>query len=208
MSLADLLLAEHSRAQTDRIIAWVGQSQARFDELFTFFAGDDQTLAQRAGWALSYLVIAKPGFISRHWKRLLQNLEPLESTKRNRENGSTKGLIGGPLTNEPLAAKTSTRHPAIKRNTLRLLQHVTIPSKYKGEVMSHCFDIITSPLEKPAAKAFSLTVLENMLNEYPEIGPELKLIIESQWEYESKAFQSRARKALKRLELDLNIRSC
>lgn len=65
--------------------------------------------------------------------------------------------------------------------------------------MNICFDYLISPNEKPAVKAFSLTVLENLSNSYPEIKQELKTVIEDRWNYETAAFHSRARKILKHL---------
>jgi hypothetical protein len=48
-----------------------------------------------------------------------------------------------------------------------------------------------------AIKAFALTVLQNLSAVYPDIKPELKLIIEERWPHETAAFHSRARKILK-----------
>ena len=87
-------------------------------------------------------------------------------------------------------------HNAVKRNTIRLLQAVTIPQKYQGAVMNICFSYIASPDEAVAVKAFSLTVLQHLAETYPEILPELKLLIEERWDYETAAFRSRAKKIL------------
>jgi hypothetical protein len=67
--------------------------------------------------------------------------------------------------------------------------------------MNTCFGFIESMTEKPAIKAFSLTVLFNLSVQYPDIRPELKAIIEDRWDYESAAFKSRGRKILKALSL-------
>ena len=40
--------------------------------------------------------------------------------------------------------------------------------------MTACFNYIPNPDEAIAVKAFSLTVLENLSKQYPEILPELK----------------------------------
>lgn len=80
---------------------------------------------------------------------------------------------------------------------MRLLQDIDIPKRYQGTVMNRCFGYIISPSEKPAVKAFSLTVLQNLSNQYPEIKQELKTVIEDRWDIESAAFKSRARKIVK-----------
>ncbi len=82
---------------------WVGNSQQRFDELFTIFLKGERQVRQRAFWPVSYCVKAHPVFIKNSFEKLLNNL-------------SQPGL-----------------HNAIKRNTVRLLQYVDIPGKFQGK---------------------------------------------------------------------------
>jgi hypothetical protein len=171
MQLRETILAEHSKNNCARIVKWIGSNQQRFDELFNLFLNDEYRVVQRAAWPLSNAVMAHPQFIQKHFGRLLKNLKK-------------PGL-----------------HEAVKRNTVRLLQDIVIPKKYHGEVMNSCFDYIISPIEKPAVKAFSLTVLKNLSNQYPEIKQELKTIIEDRRDFESAAFKSRSKKILKELSL-------
>lgn len=167
MHLRETLLSRHSKPTCLAIVKWIGSNQKRFDELFHLFLNDEPLVIQRAAWPLSYAVIANPKLISKHFGKLLKNLD--------------KHRL----------------HDAVKRNTMRLLQDIDIPERYQGIVMNRCFDYIISPSEKPAVKAFSLTVLHNLSNQYPEIKQELKTIIEDRWDIESAAFKSRARKILK-----------
>ena len=46
--------------------------------------------------------------------------------------------------------------------------------------MEICFRYVESPTETVAVKAFALTVLGNLSKQYPEILPEIKLMIEEQ----------------------------
>jgi hypothetical protein len=169
MRLRETILAEHSKANCTRITKWIGSNQQRFDELFDLFLNDEYHVVQRAAWPLSNSVIGHPQLVQKHFGRLLKNLKK-------------PGL-----------------HDAVKRNTVRLLQAIAIPKKYQGEVMNICFDYILSPSEKPAVKAFSLTVLQHLSHQYPEIKQELKTIIEDRRDLESTAFKSRAKKILKEL---------
>ena len=162
-------MAEHSKANCTRIVKWVGNNQQRFDELLNLFLNDEYRVVQRAGWPISNLVIAHPQLIQKHFTKLLQNVKK-------------PGI-----------------HDAVKRNTVRLLQDITIPERFHGKVMNLCFDYIISPSEKVAVKAFSLTILEKLAMRYPEIKPELKTIIEDRWDFETAAFKSRAKKILKKL---------
>jgi hypothetical protein len=169
MQLRETILSEHSKANCTKITNWIGSNQDRFDELFNLFLNDEYRVVQRAAWPLSYAGIAHPPLIQKHFGRLLKNLKK-------------PGL-----------------HEAVKRNTVRLLQDIAIPKKYQGEVMNICFNYIISPTEKPAVKAFSLTVLQHLSKQYPEIKQELKTIIDDRWDFESAAFKSRAKKILKEL---------
>lgn len=169
MNLRQTILSEHSKSQTDKIIAWVGQSQARFDELLNLFLQDEYRVTQRAGWPLSYCARLHPSLINKHFGKLIKNL------------------------------KRKDLHPAIKRNTVRIFENIPIPKRYHGAIMNQCFEYIQSNEEAVAVKAFSLTILENLLPLYPDIKNELKLIIEERWEHETAAFHSRAKKILKKI---------
>jgi hypothetical protein len=168
MEIREALLKEHSKAQCIKIVKWVGSSQERFDELFRLFVSDEYRVVQRAAWPVSYCVEAYPGFIKKHFAVLLK------------------------------AMKNPNAPSAVKRNIIRLLQHVAIPKKYQGIVMDACFNYIADVNEAIAVKAFSITVLEKLAEQYPEIIPEVKTIIEERWQYETPAFHSRARLFLKR----------
>lgn len=167
MNLRETILSVHTKANCTKVINWVGNDQQRFDDLFNLFLSEDKIIAQRAGWPLSCAVIKYPGLIQKHFEKLLKNL------------------------------RKSGLHDSVKRNSIRLLHDLKIPEKYQGDVMDISFGYISSPAEKPAVKAFSLTVLHNLSKEYPEIKQELKTIIVDRWDFESAAFRSRAKQILK-----------
>jgi hypothetical protein len=166
MNLREEILREHSRVQMGRIVEWIGSNQERFDALIDLFLHDEYRVVQRAAWPLSNCAVKYPQLIKKHLGRILKNLH-----KPN-------------------------LHNAVKRNTVRLLQAVDVPLKYQGEVMDLCFGYIISPDEPAAVKAFSLGVLQQLAKSYPDILPEIKLVINQRWPYESAAFRSRARKIL------------
>ena len=168
MDLKKAILEKHSRAQTDRIVQYVGHDKKRFDALVKVFLEGDELVLQRAGWPLSYCVQYNPSLILPHLGKLLKLLERKDV------------------------------HNAVTRNIVRMLQDVAIPKRYQGQVMNLCFDFIAAPQQPAAIKAFSLTILDNLAAYYPEIIPELKLIIEERWPHETAAFHSRARKILKK----------
>jgi len=167
MHLQKFLLKEHSKAQTDKVIKWVGNDKTRFAELMRLFFIGEYRLTQRSAWPMSYCVIAHPELIKPYYPKLIKLL------------------------------KTPGVHDAVSRNIVRMLQEVEIPEKYQGEIMTICFDFISNPNTPVAVKAFSLTILEHLAKTYPEIIPELKLIIQERWEQETAAFRQRGKRILK-----------
>ena len=167
MNLREEILKEHSKAQCNKIVEWVGDSEKRFHELFHLFLTDIYRVTQRAAWPVSYCVIAHPEFIRNNFEKLIKNLHK-------------PGL-----------------HDSIKRNSIRLLQNLDIPEKYCGEIMDICFSYLASPKETIAVKVFSMTVLGNLSKKYPEIIPEIKALLEEQLPHQSAGFRSRANKLLK-----------
>ncbi len=169
MDLRKTILAEHSKKNCNRIVKWVSNSQKRFDELFRLFLNDEYRVVQRAAWPVSYVAIAHPELMKTNFGKLIRNLRKPQL---------------------PVA---------VKRNSVRLLQYLTVPKRFHGELMSRCFEYLTSVEETVAVKVFSMTILANLSRIYPEIKSELKLIIEEHWDHETAGFKSRAKKILKSL---------
>lgn len=168
MDLLKAIEKEHSKVQCEKIVKYVGGDKDRFAELMQLFLKGEYRVTQRAAWPMSICVEKHPALITPYFKQII-----------------------------PLLQKPGV-HGAVVRNIVRLLQHVEIPKRYHGQIMSVCFDFIADVETAAAIKAFSLTILENLSNLYPDIRPELKLIIEERWEHETPAFKVRARRILGR----------
>lgn len=169
MILREEILKEHSKSQALKIAGYACESKNNFKELMNCFLDKEYRLAQRAAWSVSWAAHKKPEMIYPHIKDLVSILH-----KKN-------------------------VHDAVIRNSVRILQAIDIPEKFHGEVMDACFQFLERPATAVAIKVFSLTTLFNLAKKYPEIKPELKLIIEDSWEHESAAFKSRAKKILPKL---------
>ena len=123
-------------------------------------------VAQRAAWSVSWGARQAPGMIHPYLKDLVAQLRRKDV------------------------------HNAVIRNSVRILEAVDIPEDLHGEVMNACFEFIETPSTPTAIKAFSLTTLYNLSKKYPEILPELKLVIHERWDTETAAFKSRGKKIL------------
>jgi len=148
VDLRATILAEHSKAQTNRIVNWVGNSQSRFDELIKLFFNDEYRVVQRAAWPLSYIVEKHPALIKKHLKKLIANLHK----KGNPE--------------------------AVMRNSIRLLKFIEIPTRFHGEIINLCVNYLIDHNSPIAVKAYSLSILKKLSVNYPEIRQEVTTIIQ------------------------------
>ena len=169
MELRATLLEDRSIATRNRVIRYIGNDPARFAELMTIFFNGEYRVAQRAAWPMSYCLRTHPELVRPHLNKMIALLEKDDV------------------------------HPAITRNIVRALQDIEIPKRFHGRLMTVCFERISDPLTPVAIKAFSLTVLENLSKHYPDIREELRYTINDRMEHETAAFQSRAKKILKKI---------
>jgi hypothetical protein len=91
-------------------------------------------------------------------------------------------------------------HDAVKRNTVRLLQFISLPKSLQGVTAQVCFDLLQNRKEAIAVRVFAMTVLSNIAKDQPALKSELKIIIEDNLPYGSAGFVSRGRKILKELK--------
>lgn len=167
MDFRDSLQKEHSRSQTTKIADYVGFNRARFKKLVDVYLAGPYRITQRAAWPLSLCVERHPGLIGPHLTQIL--------------NHAVKPNV----------------HDAVKRNTVRLLQFIDIPLKYRGRVADLCFGYLQNRKEAIAIRVFSMTVLSNLGMKEPDLLKELVLLIEDELPYASPAFRSRAQRTLK-----------
>jgi len=149
-----------------KIADYAVKSNQNFEVLIECFLDNDYRLAQRAAWCVSWAARKNPSMIQPYVKVLVEQLERTDV------------------------------HPAVIRNSVRILEAIEIPEEFHGIVMNACFNLIENVSTPVAIKAFSLTTLFNLSKKYPEIKPELKLIIEEKKEHETVAFRARANKIL------------
>ncbi len=85
----------------------------------------------------------------------------------------------------------------VKRNVLRVLQDVELPQNLHGMAVTLCMEQLLSVTAPIAVKAFSMTVVANLVPLYPELIPELRTVIETLMEQGSPGILSRGKKVLK-----------
>jgi hypothetical protein len=145
------------------IVEFIGDDPRRFAELMKLIFAGEYRLTQRAAWPMNYCAQRRPELIRPYLPKLLDCLE------------------------------RDDMHDAVKRNILRLLQHVEIPRQLAGKVYSHCVDLIDDAFEPVAVRAFALTVAARIAKSEPDLMSELRLIVRKHLPHTTAAFQKRAK---------------
>ncbi len=169
MDIRQALLKEHSKKQAARIQGYISNSPERFNELFNLFMDESYRISQRASWPLNLCVEQHPELLDPYFKKLLKKLK-------------SPGLPN-----------------AVKRNTLRMFQFVTIPKNAISETYTLCLDLLQNVKEPIAVRVFAMTVAAHIALEIPELKRELLLAIEEQLPHASAGLISRSRKIIKLL---------
>ena len=170
MNFRTALKAEHSKALTKKIVAEIISEPTRMKEIVDLILDAPYRITQRAAWPLSVVAEKHPELLEPYLPILIRKLE---------EKGN---------------------HPAINRNIVRALQYITIPKKLEGQVLDNCFNLLNSKDEPLAVRCFSMTVIHNLVEKYPDIKPELVSSISAQLDHQSAGFRARGRKILKQLQ--------
>lgn len=167
--LTDLLEAEHSKAQTLRIVEWIGGDAERLAALMEIFMGDEYRLTQRSAWAVQYVCKKYPYLLAPWQQEMIVYLRK-------------PGI-----------------HDAVKRNILSVFEKTSVPAEWHGELADICFGFLASPNEAVAIRCLSMSVLADICEEIPELTPELRLLLETHYEHGTAALKSRTRSVLTRL---------
>ncbi len=175
MDIKSALLKEHSRKQALKISNYIGKDPKKFKILADFFLGNEYRLAQRAAYSINFCGTNHPNLITPLIPKMLLKLED-------------KNV-----------------HDAVKRNSLRLFQFISIPKKYHGKVVQTSFKLLQDYSQPIAIRVFAMTTIANLCPLYPELSNELLPIIQKELSQNPKpAYISRAKKALKIIQKHRN----
>jgi hypothetical protein len=170
--LKEQILQEHSRAQAIRLRDWVGSNVDRVSILIELFLEDEYRITQRIAWVIRFIYLKNPELLRPYFEQLV-------------------GLLRKP-----------NLHNAVKRNILGLFEDIEIPNHLYDELVDLCFTFLADPQEAIVVRIFSMTILEKICKDIPELKNELKLIIEDHIEHGSAGFKHRGKKILKLCSAD------
>lgn len=160
------ILAEHSKAQTMRLVRWIGDDPQRVALLMEIFLGTQYRLTQRSAWVLRYVGEAHPSLMA-PW-------------------------LGSMID----AMRQPDAHDAVKRNVLNVFEVLEIPAEHFDNLADISFQLLENPQEAIAIRCAAMTVLTKICRFVPELLPELELLLESRIDQGSPGMQSRTRKTL------------
>ena len=146
MDIREALLEVHSKAQAEKIAAYVGEDEKRFAELIKHLLGPVYRLSQRAAWPVSYCIERHPGLVKPYFNVLIKQLERDDT------------------------------HAAVRRNVARLFQFVDVPARYHGRLFDACYNLLDDADKPVAVRVFSMTVAAKLAKDSPELLAELELV--------------------------------
>lgn len=164
MDLREELLVAHSKAQAERICAYIGNDAEKFAELMKLLTGPVYRLSQRAARPVSICIERHPGLIKPYWS-LLTRLVERDDTQ-----------------------------VAVRRNVVRLLQFVEIPRRYQGRIFEACYALLADVAEPVAVRVFAMTVAAQIARNEPELLAELRVVAMKHPEKATAGFRSRRRR--------------
>ena len=113
MNLYQEILREHSKANVNKTIDYIGSDEDRFAELMQIFLKGDYRTTQRSSWIVSECAEQYPFLIKPYFRSLIDKLK------------------------EPAI------HGSVRRNIVRIWQFVEIPEEFMGEIYDVCFRYLT-----------------------------------------------------------------
>lgn len=170
MNLRNAILEEHSKAQTNKIVLWIGQDSKQIGELMHLFMSDEYSVVQRSAWMVSEVALNNPDLFKRYLPQLIEMLNKKDA------------------------------HIAVRRNIFRIFKAIDIPETLHGAIIHYCFEALENPKEALAVRAFAISILTKLMKVYPEIMQTFKIVLEDYLQYESApSFKSVANKALQEI---------
>ena len=169
MTRAEKLERLIARGTTTQLVDYVINNDQLFKSLIDTYIAGPYRTTQRLADAVTEIAITNAKLIRPHWGTLIKALTHQEATV------------------------------ALKRNTIRMMQFVSIPSTHQGKVWDLCFRFLLDRSETIAVKVFAMSVAEILSRNIRELRQELVIVIEDQLPYSGPAFRSRAAKVLKAL---------
>jgi len=171
MDIGEVLMKEHSRAQRDVIVDYIGNSKSRYKALWQIIKNGDPPLPQRGAWALDETTLRYPELF---------------------DDILDEAVAFLPGKNHDAVHRAITKILGLRNN---------IPEKHQGILFSLAIDWMLSPAKPVAVKVHCMSIACTIALPIPELREELALVIKDQMELNTVGFSSRGNKILKKLSV-------
>lgn len=91
-------------------------------------------------------------------------------------------------------------HDGVKRGFLKSLMYIELTEDQEGRMLDLGLQIISHPKEKVAAKAYALQILAAISEKYPDIRPEILMVVQTVEDQGSAGWQVVCREVFKKLK--------
>jgi len=173
MNIKEQLIVEHSKANSLKIVKYIGDDAGKFEELFALFIKNEPIISQRAAFVLDHSCVQNPQLIAPHLSDLIDNM-----------------IIPN-------------QHNSIIRSSVRVLQEYKIPEELQGKAIEYCYLLLRDYKQPIAIRAFSISVIYNITNDFPKLKPELLLTIQDLLNDESPGLKNRSNKVYNKLKREI-----
>jgi pyruvate-formate lyase-activating enzyme len=148
MIIRESLEQEHSKTQTLRIVAYIGNDTTLMAELMVCFFDKEGRICQRAAWAVGLIGEKKPHLIEPYLEQMLLQL------------------------------KMPQHDAIFRNTMRTLHNMREIPENALGLAVDVAFRFLEDPSVAIAIRAFSMRVLAKICRKEPDLKDELRLLIE------------------------------
>ncbi len=164
MNIRETLAIENCKANSLKVVDYIGDDAKKFADLMSIFFNDEYRISQRAAYVFMLSVDRFPNLAKPYLKKLVAQLDRKDV------------------------------HDSIRRNVIRAFQFIEIPPNLEGEIFSHCVDLIEDMSEPIAIRAFALTVATRIAENEKPLIDELVLTVEKYMLNPTPALKVRIRK--------------
>lgn len=105
-----------------------------------------------------------------------------------------------PYTDQILSDYFRFNHDGVKRGLLKALMYIELTEEQEGRMLDLGLQIISQPKEKVAAKAYALQILSSISAKYPDIRPEILMVIQTVEDQGSAGWKVACREAFKKMK--------
>lgn len=172
MDIRQQILETHSRANADLVLNHLLEDKRRVNKLMKLFLGEEYRVVQRLAMVVGDLGRLKPNWLQ-PWHQAM------------------------------IAAADNPLHDSVKRNVMRFFSELplnALTEEDQGPLLDLAFRLFESPTEAVAIRVFSMQIVANFSDTYPELKDELRSVIEiTIAEGTTPGFRSRGKKILRKL---------